>query len=162
MTLVLTSTTAERIHQSAVTPLTVHPDERGRLMEILRNDDPLFHHFGQVYMTTAYPGVVKAWHKHRKQWDYFACLHGMVKVVLFDPRPESPTCGALNQHILGVHRPARVLIPPGVWHGYMCISDHECILINCPTEVYDHAEPDEQRLDPRSDDIPYDWSRRDS
>ena len=42
--------------------LTVNVDERGRLMEILRNDDENFECFGQVYMTTAYPGVTKAWH----------------------------------------------------------------------------------------------------
>ena len=50
----------------ATKPLRVFPDERGRLMEILRDDDELFDRFGQVYMTTVYPGVVKAWHFHKK------------------------------------------------------------------------------------------------
>ena len=51
--------------------LRVIPDQRGRLMEILRCDDPLFQKFGQVYMTTTYPGVVKAWHAHKIQTDFF-------------------------------------------------------------------------------------------
>ena len=42
--------------------LKVHCDERGRLMELLRRDDKIFKKFGQVYMTTCYPGVVKGWH----------------------------------------------------------------------------------------------------
>ena len=62
--------------------LKVIPDERGRLMEMLRSDDDLFHKFGQVYMTTAYPGVVKAWHYHKLQTDHFVCVRGMMKVVL--------------------------------------------------------------------------------
>jgi len=69
--------------------LRVIPDERGRLMEILRSDDSLFLNFGQVYVTTTYPGVVKAWHKHEKQTDNVACVQGMIKLVLYDPRENS-------------------------------------------------------------------------
>ena len=54
-----------------VKKLKVIPDERGWLMEILRCDDEIYKEFGQVYMTTAYPGVVKAWHFHKKQTDNF-------------------------------------------------------------------------------------------
>ena len=60
--------------------LRVNSDERGRLTEILRNDDDIFKKFGQVYFTTAYPGVVKAWHYHKLQEDNFTCLHGMAKI----------------------------------------------------------------------------------
>ena len=75
--------------------LKVIPDERGRLMEMLRADDDLFMRFGQVYMTTAYPGAVKAWHYHKKQVDNFVVVKGMMKVVLFDGRESSPTSGRL-------------------------------------------------------------------
>ena len=67
-------------------PLRVLPDERGRLMEILRCDDEVFSKFGQVYMTTAYPGVVKGWHYHKVQTDNMAVVRGMMKLVLFDSR----------------------------------------------------------------------------
>ena len=79
------------IQGAQVKQLKVIPDERGRLMEMLRSDDAFFKKFGQLYLTTAYPGVVKAWHYHKKQWDHFICVHGMMKVVLFDSREESPT-----------------------------------------------------------------------
>jgi dTDP-4-dehydrorhamnose 3,5-epimerase len=141
--------------------LKVIPDERGRLMEILRTDDQLFLKFGQVYMTTTYPGVVKAWHKHEKQTDNLACVQGMIKLALYDPRENSPTFKEINQFYIGIHNPLLVQIPPGVFHGWMCISEEEAIVINIPTEVYNYEHPDEQRLDPYENDIPYDWRRKD-
>ncbi len=144
-----------------VKQLKVIPDERGRLMEVLRADDPVFIKFGQVYMTTAYPGVVKAWHFHKKQYDNFACLKGMMKVVLYDSRESSPTKGEVNEFFLGEHNNILLQIPPFVYHGFKCISDTEAMIINCCTEMYNRAEPDEYRLPPHGSDIPYDWSRKD-
>jgi len=141
--------------------LKVIPDERGRLMEILRSDDSLFEKFGQVYMTTTYPGVVKAWHKHLKQTDNVACIRGMIKLALYDPRENSPTFKEVNQFYIGVHNPLLVQIPANVYHGWMCVSQEEAMIVNIPTEVYNYEQPDEQRLDPHNNDIPYDWRRKD-
>ncbi len=141
--------------------LRVLPDERGRLMEILRGDDDLFIKFGQVYMTTGYPGVVKAWHYHKIQWDNFCVVSGMMKVVLFDGREESPTKGEVMEFIMGEHRPLLLRIPPLVYHGFKCIGEREALLINIPTETYSHDTPDEHRIDPHDNDIPYSWERRD-
>ena len=141
--------------------LKVIPDERGRLMEILRNDDDLFERFGQVYVTTTYPEVVKAWHLHRKQTDNIACVQGMIKLVIYDSREESSTFQEVNQFYLGVHNPTLVQIPAGLYHGWKCISQEEAVIVNLPTEVYNFKEPDEARLDPHDNDIPYDWSRKD-
>jgi dTDP-4-dehydrorhamnose 3,5-epimerase len=139
--------------------LKVIPDERGRLMEILRKDDSLFLKFGQVYMTTTYPEVVKAWHMHEKQADNVVCIKGMIKLVL--PREKSSTYKEVNQFLIGIHNPMLVQIPAGVYHGWMCVSTEEAIIINIPTEVYDYEKPDELRLDPHKNDIPYDWRRKD-
>jgi dTDP-4-dehydrorhamnose 3,5-epimerase len=141
--------------------LSVHADERGRLVEMLRSDDELFEKFGQVYLTTAYPGVVKAWHYHKKQVDHFVCVHGMMKVVLYDDREGSPTRGLLNEFFLGVHHPLLLRIPAGVYHGFKCISECEALIVNIPTEVYHYAEPDEFRIDAHDPRVPYDWARRD-
>ena len=145
----------------AVKKLRVIPDERGRVMEILRADDNIFSRFGQVYITTAYPGVVKGWHFHKVQTDYFTCVAGMMKLVLFDSREGSPTKGEINEFILGVHNPALVVIPPGILHGFKCVGDTEAMVVNCPTEPYNPKAPDEFRVDAHSKDIPYDWSRKD-
>jgi len=141
--------------------LRVIPDERGRLMEILRADDELFHQFGQVYLTTTYPQVVKAWHFHKIQTDNIAVVKGMVKLALYDPREGSPTKGEVNEFYIGEHNTLLVQIPKEVYHGWMCISQEESIAVNIPTEVYHYDEPDEYRIHPHDNDIPYDWTRKD-
>jgi dTDP-4-dehydrorhamnose 3,5-epimerase len=144
----------------AVKPLRVVPDERGRLMEILRADDELFQRFGQVYVTTTYPGVVKAWHMHKLQTDHMAAVLGMFKLALFDARPGSPTEGTLQEVYMGVHRPVIVRIPPGIYHGWLCVSENEGMVVNIPDLPYAHEQPDEFRLPADTPDIPYDWSRK--
>ena len=144
-----------------VKPLKVIPDERGRLLEILRRDEPLFQKFGQVYCTTVNFGVVKGWHVHKKQVDHFVCVSGMIKLVAYDPRPRSSTRGQFNEFCIGVHKPLLVRIPPGVYHGFKGISHPEAVVINVPTEPYHHKRPDEFRLDPHHNDIPYDWNQVD-
>lgn len=141
--------------------LKVIPDERGRLMEILRCDEDFFLEFGQVYLTSTYPGVVKAWHLHTRQTDNVACVRGMVKLALYDLREDSPTRGEIQELFLGIHNPLLVQIPPNVYHGWMCVGQEEALIINCPTEAYNAQDPDEVRLDPHENDIPYDWRRRD-
>lgn len=137
--------------------LRVIPDERGRLQEILRCDEEIFQKFGQVYVTTTYPGVVKGWHYHKIQTDNVAVVHGMVKLVLYDAREESPTKGEINEFFMGVHNPMLVQIPKGVYHGWKCISLEEAIVVNSPTEPYHYQEPDEHRIPFDSPDVPYDW-----
>ena len=144
-----------------VKKLKVIPDERGRLMEILRADDECFQKFGQVYMTTAYPGVVKGWHYHKKQADNMAVVKGMMKIVLYDGRKESATYGEINEIFAGIHNPVLVHIPPLVYHGFKCISEKEAVVINTTTEVYNYSQPDEFRLPAHGADIPYDWGRKD-
>jgi dTDP-4-dehydrorhamnose 3,5-epimerase len=145
----------------AVKRLKVISDERGRLMEILRADDELFQEFGQVYLTTAYPGVVKGWHYHKRQSDNMAVIQGMMKIVLYDDREGSKTRGEVNEFFAGIHNPILIHIPPLVFHGFKCVSREEAIVVNTPTEVYNYREPDEFRIDPHTNDIPYDWARKD-
>ncbi len=145
----------------AIKQLKVIPDERGRLMEILRNDDDIFTGFGQVYLTTTYPQVVKAWHYHKKQDDHIACVKGMIKLVLFDAREGSPTHGEINVFYVGDHNTQLVRVPRMVYHGWKCISETEAFVINTPTMVYNYNDPDEFRVDPHVNDIPYNWERKD-
>ena len=141
--------------------LRVIPDERGRLFEMLRRDEPLFLKFGQVYCTTVNVGVVKGWHYHKRQVDNFVCVHGMIKLVAYDSRPQSPTTGVVNEFFLGTYQPLLVQIPAGVYHGFKGLSEPEAIVINIPSEPYHRAKPDEYRCDPHHSEIPYDWSRKD-
>ena len=139
--------------------LKIIPDDRGKLMEILRNDDDMFIEFGQVYMTTAKPGVVKAWHWHRLQYDSFTCVSGKMRLALYDGREGSKTKGELMDFEISLDNPMVVQIPPGVYHGFKCISDEEAIVINTVTKPYNPKEPDEFRIDEYDNDIDYDWRK---
>jgi dTDP-4-dehydrorhamnose 3,5-epimerase len=148
---------ADQIDGVWVKDLAVIPDERGRLQEILRADDDGFKKFGQVYISTTYPGVVKAWHLHKVQEDNFCCVKGMVKLVLYDSRDSSPTKGTLTEYFLGEHNPMLVRVPAAVYHGWKCISEDESIVVNIPTEAYNRESPDEYRAPWDTPDIPYSW-----
>jgi len=138
-----------------VKKLKVIPDERGRLMEILRLDDSFFKKFGQVYMTTAYPGVVKGWHYHKIQEDNMAVIKGMMKIVLY-----SPFTREINEIFAGENNLVLVHIPPFIWHGFKCISEKEALVVNIPSEQYNYERPDEYRESPHGV-INYSWDRKD-
>jgi len=142
-----------------VKKLKVVPDERGRLMEILRADDEIFEKFGQVYMTTAFPGVVKAWHYHKQQTDNFTCIKGKMKLGLYDARENSPTFGKVEEYIISLDDPMLVQIPKEVYHGFKCISDEEAVVINTVTKPYNSNDPDEYRVDEYDNNIPFDWKK---
>jgi len=137
--------------------LITHADERGWLFEILRRDDDIFIEFGQVYLSTVYPGVVKAWHCHAEQTDSFTVVSGMAKLVLADLRDESPTKGEVNEYFIGDKNRLLVQIPPGVYHGIKGIGVVPALALNCPDRPYDRDNPDEIRLPFDSEKILYDW-----
>ena len=141
--------------------LKVIPDARGRLMEMYRADEEIFVGLGQVYLTTTLPGVVKAWHLHKKQTDNIVCVQGMIRLGLYDGREDSPTFGLTNEFFLGAHGPRLVQVPPFVHHGWKCVSQEEALIINTVTEPYEPGEPDEFRLDPHENHIPWNWDQVD-
>ncbi len=144
-----------------VKPLRVIPDERGFLMEVLRSDDEIYDGFGQVYMTTAYPGVVKGWHYHQHQIDHMTVIRGMAKIVLCDMREGSPTHGEINEFFVGEKNPILIRIPIGVAHGMKAIGTETAYMLNVPDRPYNYEQPDELRIAPHDGRIPYDWSRKD-
>jgi len=140
-----------------VKQLKVIPDERGFVMEILRCDDDVYEKFGQTYITTCYPGVIKGWHYHKIQTDHFTCIRGMVKVVLYDDREKSLTKGEINEFFMGEKNNVLLKIPRGVLHGFKTIGDETAVILNIPTEPYNRENPDEYRIPYFSEDIPYNW-----
>lgn len=141
-------------------PLRLIPDDRGYLMEILRDDDELFIRFGQCYVTATYPGIVKAWHAHRKQTDHFCCVRGNVKVGLWDGREDSPTYRQTQSLVIGELNRTLVQIPPGVWHGWVCLGTELALVLNVPTEHYNYEEPDELRRPWDDPEIGFVWHTR--
>ncbi|UCC69862.1 MAG: dTDP-4-dehydrorhamnose 3,5-epimerase family protein [Armatimonadota bacterium] len=137
------------------------PDERGAVTEILRSDDPEYSRFGQVYMTTTYPGAVKAWHYHERQTDMICCVSGEIKLALYDDRQDSQTRGLVNEIFLGDSNRLLVKVPSSIHHGWKCVGERVALIINTPDQVYQYDSPDEHRIAPHDNDIPYDWARKD-
>jgi dTDP-4-dehydrorhamnose 3,5-epimerase len=146
------------IHDVGVTPLGRIPDERGAVLHMLRADSPGFERFGEIYFSLVYPGVVKGWHLHRRMTLNYAVPVGMVKLVCYDDRPDSPTRGTLQEIHVGELNYVLVTIPPLVWNGFKGAGNAPALVANCATEPHD---PDEiERIDPFGDRIPYDWALR--
>ncbi len=103
------------------------------------------------------PELIKAFHWHERQWDYWDIVQGNARTVLVDLREESPTAGKIQVVMMGEHAPRIVAIPPRVAHGFQCLDLRDVILQYYVTEPYDAANPDEGRIpwdDPR---IGFDW-----
>ena len=106
------------IHDVRIKPLRRIPDERGAVFHMLREDDDVFERFGEIYFSLVYPGVVKGWHIHRKMTLNYAVPIGMIKLVCYDDRADSPTRGAVQEIHTGELDYALVTIPPDVWNGF--------------------------------------------
>jgi dTDP-4-dehydrorhamnose 3,5-epimerase len=140
-----------------IKPLVRHCDERGFFMEVLRDDDELLERFGQTSFTMAYPGVIKAFHWHEKQWDlWFMCM-GEARVTLYDLRPESPTFHVIEEIFAGEREPMLIVIPPKVAHGYQVVGNRPAFLFYHTTESYNRADPDEGRIPYDDPDIAFPW-----
>ncbi len=135
-------------------------DDRGWLMEIFRSDWPEFRKFGQTYLTTCKPGVVKGWHYHKLQWDHFVPIRGNALVGLYDPREGSPTRGIVQEVEVWEKDPKLIAIPPNVYHGFTPLDDQEIWVVNTPTELYNYKQPDEYRLAWDDPTIGYMWRRK--
>jgi dTDP-4-dehydrorhamnose 3,5-epimerase len=138
-----------------VKPLRRIPDERGFIMHMLRSDDPEFEKFGEIYFSTAYPGAIKAWHLHKEMTLNYAVVVGMIKLVLYDDREDSPTRGETQELYIGHENYQLVKIPPHIWNGFKGIGTQMAVIANCATLAHD---PDEIiRKSPFDPEIGYDW-----
>jgi dTDP-4-dehydrorhamnose 3,5-epimerase len=106
------------------------------------------------------PAAISAWHMHEAQTDQIVAVAGMLRVVLYDPREQSPTLGQVEVFHLSPMRPTLLLVPPGIWHGVqnMVASDFSSF-INLFDKPYEHGDPDEWRLPLTNDEIPYEFDR---
>ncbi len=139
-----------------VQPLQQIPDERGKIMKMIRSDDPYFRGFGEIYFSLSYPGVVKGWHLHKSMTLNYAVIVGMIKLVLYDERKDSLTFGEVQEFFIGESNYVLVQIPPLIWNGFKGIGEKPAIVANCAT--LPHHLDEIVRLDPHNNHIPYNWS----
>jgi len=140
-------------------PLKRICDERGMIMHMLKCTDAHFEKFGEIYFSITYPGVIKGWHEHTEQTQFYAVIDGMIKLVLYDSRSNSPTQEKLMELFIGENHYQLVKIPPHIINGYKVIGTKTAIIANCATLPHDPQEM--LRYDPHGDKVPYRWDRID-
>ncbi len=138
-----------------VIPLRKIPDERGTIMHMLKSTDPHFEQFGEIYFSVVNPGVIKAWHLHKEMTLNYAVISGMIKFVLYDDRDDSPTRGEVQELFIGDNNYALVKVPPMVYNGFKGIGIQPAIVANCASIPHDTNEI--ERVDPFTNNIPYQW-----
>ena len=142
-----------------IVPLRRIADERGTIMHGVRRDTQLSE-FGEVYFKKLYYGVVNGWHVHEQLIINYICLTGMIKLVLYDMRPQSPTKGTIQEIFFGDDNYCLVHIPPGIANGSKGMTDPFALMTNVASHPHDPGLK-YLRIDPHSGEVPYDWARRD-
>jgi dTDP-4-dehydrorhamnose 3,5-epimerase and related enzymes len=133
-------------------------DDRGFLSEIWKASSGVNFTPQQMNFTIAHPGVIKAFHFHKRQQDLWFCTSGNIEAVLFDRRPDSPTFGETQTVVMGAHNSVALLIPQEVAHGYRVLGELEAGLTYLVDQEYDPKSPDEGRIDFDDKEINFDWS----
>jgi dTDP-4-dehydrorhamnose 3,5-epimerase len=119
------------------------PHEDGTVAEVARAvwpeiDLPIV----QVHITTTLPGRIRAWGLHEGSTDRLFVVKGLVSIVLYDARTDSPTYGCLNEFRVSERNPGLLVIPPRLFHGWKNIGIDEAFIVNMPSYQYDHEGPD--------------------
>jgi dTDP-4-dehydrorhamnose 3,5-epimerase len=156
---ILSPASADLIDQVQIRPFPLWPDDRGYFLEVARIGQGLVadfpHESTQVSAALNYPGIIKAFHYHRNQTDFWVPAAGLMQVALVDLRRGSRTYAAKNTIYVGALRPWQIVIPPGVAHGYKVIGEQPSVLIYVTNRTYDPK--DEGRIPYNDTAISYDW-----
>ena len=109
----------------------------------------------QVFQVALGPGEVSAWHAHQRTLDRLFVSRGAVRIVLYDARTASSTHAQVNEFRFGEHRPALLVVPPGVWHGVENLRREPSVVLNLVDHAYSYGDPDHWRLPVDSPRIPF-------
>ena len=138
-------------------PLRQIKDDRGKVMHMLRADDPMFTEFGEIYFSQVLPGVIKAWKLHTKMTQNYAVVSGNIRVVIHDSREDSPSKGQTDEYEIGQDNYALLRIPKGVWSGFVGLGDMPALIANCTDLPHDPEEV--IKREPDNPPTPYKWDR---
>lgn len=133
-----------------------HVDHRGRLFEIWNGTQSFWKEpVVYCYMFSVKKNTTKGWGLHLEKDDRYTLIKGEICTVLYDPRIDSPTYSVIQKVILSEQGFRQLLIPKGVWHMNVNVSDQESFLINHPTKIYNHEAPDRYLLPLENNEIPF-------
>jgi len=143
-------------------PVRPVPHEDGHVTEVARASwGELAHPVVQVHLTTTFPGRIRAWGLHQASTDRLFVVSGLVKIVVYDGRNDSPTLGRVNEFTVSEKNPGLLIIPPNLYHGWKNIGTWEAIIINMSTSMYTYDAPDALDLpwdcEAAARIVPYRW-----
>ena len=147
-----------KIQGVIIRPLRKIPDQRGTIMHGVRSDN-ILNDFGEVYFKKLYNDIINGWHVHERLILNYICIYGMMKVVLFDMRKDSPTNGVIQEVFMGDDNYILLHIPAGIANASTVISGDFAIFCNVASQPHEPGIK-YKRIDPFSSEIPYDWSQR--
>ncbi len=121
-------------------PIPKHSDERGFLIEFLREDEKLLNFKGQVYASTISPGDIRGNHYHNDKNEIFCVMKGILKVLIQNIESKK-----IEEFILDGNKEnlVRILVPPRHAHSFENIGDEEVVLLAYGDKVHDHSDPDQ-------------------
>ncbi|NCT55133.1 dTDP-4-dehydrorhamnose 3,5-epimerase [Candidatus Falkowbacteria bacterium] len=125
------------IENIIIKKITKYEDNRGYLSELFRKDDLNGYLPEMAYLSYTEPNIIRGPHEHKFQSDLFIFLGpGNFRLYLWDRRENSQTKGESLEIEVGELNPVSVLVPPGVVHGYKCISEVSALSLNFPDKLY--------------------------
>ncbi len=131
---------AKRESEPIFVPVGVYADDRG--WSIMNQFQGVMSGEGQINYSVMYPQVIKAWHRHRVQTDFWLCLNGHLKIGINDEKS-----GRTWSIVVGEKRPGVLIIPPTFWHGAATVGPDPAGLLYYVTHTYNAAQPDEERCE---------------
>lgn len=149
----------DNIEGVKIIPLKRIPDVRGTIMHGVRADT-ILNDFGEVYFKKLYKGIINGWHIHETLLLNYICISGMMKLVMYDMRENSPTYKQFQEVCFGDDNYCLVHIPPGIANASECLSAPYSIMCNVASEPH-NPNIKYKRIDPHSQEISYNWDKKD-
>lgn len=121
-------------------PIPKHSDNRGFLIEFLREDENILNFKGQVYASTISPGDIRGNHYHNEKTEIFCVMKGKLKVLVQQINSED-----IDEYILDSNKDMldRLLVLPKFAHTFINVGKEEAILLAYGDKVHNHDDPDQ-------------------
>lgn len=140
---------AERLQEPVLLETKIYADDRG--WSLMNQLTGVLSEEGQINFSLQYPNVIKAWHKHSYQTDFWVCVQGNLKAGVYRESDHQRW-----QVVIGEKRPGILVIPPGLWHGATSVGAQNAGLLYYVSRAYNADAPDEQRR--AADSVPgFSW-----
>jgi len=139
----------------SLTKLKIIPGDSGDVLHAMKRTESSFLGFGEAYFSTIRKDAVKAWKRHRKMTLNLVVPCGKIKIVLYDERNNSPSCGEIFEITLSRNNYQRLTVPPLVWMGFKGMDNDLNMLLNIADMTHDPDEID--RVEAYKSHIGYSW-----